>query len=108
MPQSAIPQSSKLQDIVTALFVIPKVLDSPIAQEVVPFVAVPVLKEALSLEIVLAHGALNRVNGCWDKAIRRPEFSKCQVERLFVTVNVAIIEIAILIKPGAETESLPA
>ena len=86
----------------------PKIFDPPVTLQIVPFITVAMLKEAPSLEIVLTHRPLKRVNGCWDEIVGRAQFSKGQMECLFVSMNIPVIKIAILVKPGGEAERFPA
>jgi hypothetical protein len=66
------------------------------------------LENAFSAEIVLTHSAVQTVHWRWDERVRLFEFAKRQVERLFVAMHVAVVEIGVLVEPKRETKRFPA
>ncbi|MGD0260965.1 MAG: hypothetical protein ABSD29_14210, partial [Verrucomicrobiota bacterium] len=66
------------------------------------------LKNSPPLEVMLAHRSFERVDGLRDQGVDLLQLAKGQMEGFFVSVQMLIVEIGILIEPHAEAERRPA
>src|SRR5947209_3557733 len=106
--QSAVPAALQLLEVLVALSLVLEPLYPPIVQQEIPLISVAMLKNSPSAKIMLAHGAGQRMDGRGNKAVRQLQFSECQMKSFFVSVDVSVIEIRVLIEPKREAKRFPA
>src|SRR5215813_10610295 len=105
---AAVPPAAQLDQVSPAFLFEPKSGDIAVVKQQIPFVAIAMLKNPTSIEIVLAHGCGQGMDRMWNQRVRLPEFPEGEMEGLLVAMQVLIIEIRILIEPKGEAQRAPA
>jgi len=98
----AVPNLAEAVEKGAAFVFEPEIFDVFVFQVEIPFVSVAMLENSPSAEIVLAHGVLNPVDGCWNQRIARSHFTEGEMKGFFITVNVLMIEIGVFVEPQGQ------
>jgi hypothetical protein len=105
---AAVPHLLQLDHVGAAPSFEAKIFDAAVAQTDIPFVGVPVLENPPARKIMLAHRAVQGMDGVGNQDIRLSELSKGQMEGLLIAVQVLIVKVGVLVKPHGQAKRPPA
>src|SRR4030095_2613618 len=86
------PSPSQERQVTATFFLKPKISNPFIGVSQIPFIRISMLEQPPALEIMLAHRTLEGMNRPGNQRIPPPQFSKCEMERLLITIDVLIVE----------------
>src|ERR1700722_813284 len=101
-----IPGAPQIGQVKATLLFQPKTVH-PLIEKKVPFGHVSMLKNAPSGKVMLTHGPFQCMDRLWDKGIRRLQFAKSQMKCFFISMQIPIKKVGILVDPHGKTKRRP-